>query len=66
MLKRGHKTIGSDKTSRNGSWLIKKKVKKTARYRAEFRGVTRGTHPNIKNCRQSHSKRIKVPVRRRR
>lgn len=63
-LLRKQRVVGSDRTSRRGQYSIGEKVKRSGRYRVRFDGVSRGTHPNIKTCRASSSKTVRVRVRR--
>ncbi|MEX2274152.1 MAG: hypothetical protein WEA10_01110 [Actinomycetota bacterium] len=65
VLMRKNRVVGGDKTTSRGQYRIREKVKRSGRYRVRFNGVSRGTHPNIKTCRASSSKSVRVRTTRR-
>ena len=61
LLKNGNQ-VAQKKTNDHGKVVFKKHPKKTAKWQAVFPGKKKGKHPKRVNCLPSHSKKIKVVV----
>jgi len=60
LVKKGSGVIDTDQTNAEGNYRFETSISATRRFKTKFDGKTGGVHPDIKTCRASESKIVKV------